>query len=538
MKILDVIVFLNIFFIYFSNSYHLVIDLNLKKNSNNSLCGDFDFLLKKEINPPCNSFYDIGERARNLEISYEKEYTSTLFIWIINRYNLSEIVVENNDESKIGIINNYCKVYFQVIDTEYTVMENTKVVFKPAVDNINFMVTNETIGYYKCNEIFIKMDNFVLENWHSSFINTVYQEFNSGFIRNLIFEKGFFLNSVLYSNSWLKDIPLARKFIEFDECIFTGYTDTILFVYIINIKINNCLFLNSNTQNFFIIYDNSKLILNNSTFNNNTFIQIAEFRNNNAEVIFNNTIISNNSFQFIIDIFLSNMFSTFNNLHVKILNTRVSNNIINDKFHPLGPVNFKENNAIIYLNCYRLGDDLKYINFEDDNTSIVISNSIFSYNFPEKNHITGLLYTDSKMEIKIDNSYIGSEFSNGLISPNAKKVIIKNSQIYSKNPIIGSNINVYLKNSSIENLKGNGDFIFNKTKPVSSIVEEDDGIKSFRKNEERKKIIIIPLVLFFSILLISFITVYLIYRKKEADKRKTKNENRTLSPDDEATGES
>ncbi|KAM9980770.1 hypothetical protein ACTFIY_003071 [Dictyostelium cf. discoideum] len=492
----------------------LKIDFLSKINYENVECGGSIniFEMDTQIYPPCKTFYDAGERSRQLFENNSHINQVSLVLLILNlNPNKTSPTISLIGEKTFGDLKKYCSFNIDFQDLNGNKINGSDIKKKPLLIIDGKSVSRSFIKYVGfenntlCNKKLISINNLLFKDWSStlvfsnSLLNKPYHSLDFYFSSITTIGSFKFIESV-EANYTEGDLP--ANFI-FKDCHFTNVTNqyqTPLFY----MYFNNISFLDT-------VLDNMKLVYSPFYLTMSTFVMENSIINN-IELITNEDLPIVNMNGFVIQFynlqFTNNKISTFfNGYFPKRPSQPRDPNIFRNCLFNNNNVISKSSNSFITISLFQIMDSI-YLSFE---------NTIFS-----NNTIKGemsLLSIDKSYHIKFKNSTIPNQFSSAIIMDNGFIDLKSNSRIDTKTKIKGTNnfitIDKYSSsNLSIENfkkdcLKCNYNVIFfDNSENSDGLGSKNNKIHKIDKGDLIKKIIVPVLVCSITISIFVLVAIF------------------------------
>ncbi|KAN0044775.1 hypothetical protein ACTA71_006298 [Dictyostelium dimigraforme] len=464
--------------------------------------------------PPCKTFYDAGERSRQLFENNSNLNQMSLVLLILNLDpNKTPPTINLIGEKTFGDLKYYCSFNIDFQDTNGNkIEENENIKKKPLLIIDGKSVSRSFIKYVGfenntlCNKKLISINNLLFKDWGSTLV------FSNSLLNKPYHSLDFFYSSITTIGSFkivesveanYTEGDLPANFI-FKDCHFTNVTNQyqtpLFYMYYNNISLVDT------------IIDNMKLVYSPFFLTMSTFVMENSIINN-VEVLSND------------DLPIINM----NGFVIQFYNLQFSNNKISTFFkgyfpkrpsQPRDPNIFKNclfnnniistsPNSFIMISLFQIMDSI-YLSFEN---SLFLNNTI--------NGNKTFLSIDKSYHIKFNNSTISNQFSSGVIIDNGFIDLKSNSRINTLTTIKGKYnlITVDKESASLLNLDKIKKDCFKCNYIISNLENSDNSdslntknykIHNIDKEDLIKKVIVPVLICSISI---SILVLVIVFRK-------------------------
>ncbi|KAN0037553.1 hypothetical protein ACTFIV_002904 [Dictyostelium citrinum] len=410
----------------------LKIDFSSIIDYENAQCGGSINEEDSKIYPPCKTFYDAGERSRQLFENNSQFNQVSLVLIILNLDpNKAPPTISLIGEKTFGDLINYCSFDIDFQDTNGTRIQENYIKKNPLLIIDGKSVSRSFIKYVGfenntlCNKKLISINNLLFKDWAStlvfsnSLLNKPYHSLDFYFSSITTIGSFKFIESV-EANYTEGDLP--ANFI-FKDCHFTNVTNIyqtpLFYMYYNNVSLEDT------------VIDNMKLVYSPFFLTMSTFVMENSIVNN-VELISNDDlpIVNMNGFviQFYNSQFTNNKISTFfKGYFPKRPSQPRDPNIFRNCLFNNNNIISTSPNSFIMISLFQIMDSI-YLSFE---------NTLFSNN--TVNSDKTFLSIDKSYQIKFKNSTIPNQFSSAIIMDNGFIDLKANSRINSKTTIKGIN---------------------------------------------------------------------------------------------------
>ncbi|KAM9965494.1 hypothetical protein ACTFIW_005310 [Dictyostelium discoideum] len=470
------------------------------------------FDLDTKIYPPCKTFYDAGERSRQLfeNISHINQVSLVLLILNIDP-NKTSPTINLVGEKTFGDLKNYCSFNIDFQDINGNKIKESEIKKKPLLIIDGKSVSRSFIKYVGfennilCNKKLISINNLLFKDWGSTLV------FSNSLLNKLYHSLDFYFSSITTTGSFkfiesveanYTEGDLPANFI-FKDCHFTNVTNqyqTPLFY----MYFNNISFVDTVLDNMKLVY--SPFYLTMSTFvMENSIINNIELITNEDLPIFN---MNGFVIQFYNSQFTNNKISTFfKGYFPKRPSQPRDPNIFRNCIFNNNYIISKSSNSFITISLFQIMESI-YLSLE---------NTIFS-----NNTINGkmtFLSIDKPYQIKLKNSTIPNQFSSAIIMDNGFIDLKSNSRIDTQTTIRGinnlitidkySSLNLNIEKFKKDCLKCN--YIvnfFDNSENSDGLGTKNNKIHKFDKGDLIKKIIVPVLICSITISIFILVAIF------------------------------